>query len=106
MEHGLVLVQISITYYRALTMVGWLRRKHGDEYELVPGARIITRQSGAADWNGFDTLAADGPGSKYKLHPAMKQPEPLHRLIVKRCKPADEKAWAKHCPRPKDWSES
>ena len=105
MEHGLLLVQISITYYRAITIVGWARRKGGDEWELVPGARVITRVRGQPEWNGFDDLAANGPGTKYKLHPEMKQPEPLHRLLVKRCKPADVKNWAEHCPRPKNWQE-
>ena len=105
MEHGLCLVQISITNYRALTIIGWARRKGGDEWELVPGARIVTRKPGEyADWNGFDDLASSGPAKKYQLADAMLQPEPLHRLMVRRCKPADEKAWEKHCPMPKNWT--
>ena len=104
MEHGLCLVQIQITYYRAITVIGWARRKRGDEWELVPGARIVTRKpSEPADWNGFDNLAADGPGKRYQLHDKMQQPEPLHRLMVKRCKPASIEKWAKHCPRPEGW---
>lgn len=104
MEHGLCLVQIAITYYRAITIVGWARRKSGDEWELVPGARIITRAKGQYDWNGFDNLAANGPGKDYRCHPAMKMPEPLHRLIVKRCKPANTEAWSEYCPMPKGWA--
>lgn len=105
MSEGLYLVQISITYYRALTIVGWLRRVRGDEYELAPGARIVTRAPGeAASWTGLDDLAASGPGERYTLHAAMTQPEPLHRLMIKRAKPCDESAWAQHCPRPADWS--
>jgi hypothetical protein len=105
METGLHLIQISVTHYRALTIIGWLRRVRGDEYELVPGARIITRKSGeSADWNGFDDIASKGVGKKYKAHPAMKAPETLHRLIIKRSKPADEKVWAKECPRPEGWA--
>lgn len=105
MEPGLHLVQISITNYYSIVIVGWLRRIRGDEYELVPGARIITRKPGEpADWNGFDDLATKGPGKKYKLHPAMKAAEPLHRLMIRRSKSADEKVWTKDCPRPEGWS--
>lgn len=105
MRPGLKIIQIQVTSWRAITFVGWLRRVSGDEYELMPGARIVTRKSGkSADWNGVDDLAANGPGAKYQLAPAMQAPEELHRLgNIRRSKPANEGAWAKHCPRPKNW---
>ena len=103
MEHGLCVVQIAITYYRAITIVGWARRKRGDEWELVPGARIITRKKGTKiDWNGLDTLADQGLGEKYQCHPPMAKPEPLHRLMVRRFKSATVKNWP-DCPKPKGW---
>jgi hypothetical protein len=104
MREGLKIIQIQITNWRALTFVGWLKRRYGDEYDLID-ARIITRKSGEpADWNGVADLAENGPGKKYLLAPIMKEPEELHRLSnIRRSKPADEKAWAKHCPKPKDW---
>ena len=104
MRPGLKIVQIQVTYYRAITMVGWLRRDNGDEY-LLHNARIITRKSGAASWNGVAEMAEAGPEERYRLAPIMKEPEELHRLLIKRSHPCDVKAWAKQCPRPKDWKE-
>lgn len=103
MEPGLYLIQIPITYYRAITVVGWLRRIHGDEYELAPGARVVTRIRGEADWNGIAKLAEEGPGRRYKLHDPMLTSEPLHRLVMRRPKPCVESAWIDVIPKPKDW---
>jgi hypothetical protein len=104
-EPGLYLVIIAATYYRAVTIVGWLRRVHGDEYELAPGARVVTRIRGEADWNGLAKLAEEGPGKRYKLHDPMKTPELLHRFMMKRPKPCIESAWVEHIPKPSDWKE-
>lgn len=103
MEHGLCLVQIPLSYYRNLTIIGWARRKRGDEWELVPGARVITRKRGNYSFTGFDDLASNGPNNDYTCHPPMRQVETLHRLMIRRCKPADVKAWAEECPTPKNW---
>ena len=106
MSPGLKIVQISITYYRAITFVGWLWRVSGDEYKLAPGARIVLRKSGVAwSWNGVHEMAEQGPGERYGLSDEFKAPEELHRLLIRRSVPCNEKAWAKHCPRPKDWVE-
>lgn len=104
MDEGLVIISVKTGTWRNITFVGWLRRKGGDEYELLPGARIVTRH-GSVDWNGLDDLAAEGPNKKYKFYPPMKTAEPLNRLLVGRCKAANVKAWAKECPAPKGWSE-
>lgn len=103
MEPGLYLMQIPITN-RAITIVGWLRRIHGDEYELAPGARIVTRLHGSPSWDGIAKLAENGPGDSYKLYDPMKTSEPLHRLIMRRPKPCIESAWIAHVPRPGDWA--
>lgn len=105
MNPGLYLIQIPVTNYYAVTVVGWLRRLHGDEYELAPGARVVTRIRGAADWNGIALLAEEGPGQRYKLHEPMKTSEPLHRLTMRRPKPCIESPWLQHVPRPSDWVE-
>ena len=107
MSPGLKILQIQITLYRAITFVGWLRRVSGDEYELMPGSRIVTRKPGAQwSWNGIDELASKGPGTKYALTDPAQAPEELHRLgNIRRSKPADEKVWTRDCPRPKDWVE-
>jgi hypothetical protein len=106
MSPGLKIVQIAITYYRAITFVGWLKRVSGDEYVLV-SPRIITRKSGQEwSWNGMRELAANGPGKKYQLSDKDDaDPEELHRLMIKRSIPADEKVWEKHCPKPADWKD-
>ena len=107
MTPGLKIIQISITNYRAITFVGWLRRLYGDEFELLPGARIITKKPGLAwDWNGIDNLAAGGLGKDYQVTPPMKMREELHRLgNIRRSKPANEESWRPHVPRPADWSD-
>lgn len=105
MDPGLYLIMVAVTHYRAVLMVGWLRRLHGDEYQLEPGARVITRISGGADWNGIAKLAEGGPGTRYKLHEPMLTPEPLHRLVMKRPKPCIEAAWIEYMPRPNKWHE-
>lgn len=102
MEPGLYIFQIAITYYRAVTLIGWLRRKHGDEYELVE-PRVITRIRGTHSWNGIQMLADAGPGKDYKVYPPGEKPRPMHRLLMPIPAQANEKAWAKDAPRPKNW---
>lgn len=106
MREGLKLVQVPGSYYgRAVTLVGWLKRTSGDEFELH-GAVMVWRTGQWAP-GGLDDLAADGPDSKRYGHskPA-KMPEELHRLTLRRSKPANPEAWAKICPRPKNWEAS
>lgn len=85
------------------SLVGWMRRVAGDEWELLPGARTVWRQSGQRNPIGLDVLASSGPGRDYAMSEPTAGSEHIHRLIIRRARPADEKAWAKHCPMPKDW---
>jgi hypothetical protein len=98
MRSGLKVIVTPGNYW-ALTQIGWLRRVDGDEYELV-GARSLRR---IGEQVPLATLAAKGPGKTIQVQPASEQPEELHRLTIRRCIPANEAAWAKECPRPKDW---
>ncbi len=106
MRTGLTILQVTGGYYgRAVTLVGWVRRVGGDEFEMLPGHITVWRESGAYNQNGLDVLAAKGPVSGYKVSEPAETPEQLHRLLVRRPKPANEKAWAKILPKPKGWQE-
>jgi hypothetical protein len=90
-------------YGRSVTFVGWLRRIGGDEYELVPGHITVWRKSGSFDFNGLDTLAAEGLGKDYSASEPSKGIEQIHRLLVRRPKPCVEASWKKQVPKPKGW---
>lgn len=103
MREGLNLVQVTGAYYGyAVTLVGWLRRVSGDEWELSPGYVTVMR-TGERDLGGLDKLASTGPAKRYTTSEPATLPESIHRLLVRRCKPCDEKAWAKLVPRPSNW---
>lgn len=105
MREGLKVIQVTGAYYGyAVTRVGWLRRVDGDEYELLPGAVTVMR-TGQRNLAGIDSLASEGPGKRYQCSEPAKAPEEIHRLLVRRSVPANEKAWAAVCPKPKDWVE-
>lgn len=101
MREGLKIVVTPGNYW-ALTQIGWLRRVDGDEFELV-GARVLRR---VGDRVPLATLAAKGPGKTIHVEEAAQTPEELHRLTIRRCIPADVEAWAKHCPKPKNWKDA
>lgn len=102
MREGLKILVLPGGYYgRGVFRVGWLRRVSGDEYELL-NARTIIR-TGQYKIGGFGELAEKGPGKSYKLSPIESGAEDVNRLLIKRSKSADEKAWAEHCPKPKGW---
>jgi len=99
MREGLKIVKLPGGYYgRSVTRVGWLRRVSGDEWELLPGARSVWRTGGAM--TPLDQLAAHGPGDNHQVSDPQAGIEEIHRLLLRRCLPADESAWAAHCPRP------
>ena len=103
MRQGLTILQVTGGYYgRAVTLVGWVRRVRGDEFEMLPGHVTVWRSSGQFAKNGLDTLAAEGPGKDYETSKPALVVEQLHRLLVRRPKPCVEAAW-KLVPRPKDW---
>jgi hypothetical protein len=103
MRDGLRLVQVPGRYGYSVTLVGWLRRVAGDEMELH-GAVTVAR-SGSYRLDGLTTLASDGPGRGYNVTEPSKAVEEIHRLLVRRSLVANEKAWAKHCPKPDGWDE-
>ncbi len=100
MEDGIKIIQLPGRYGYAATFVAWVRRVHGDEWQMVPGARAIYRTGTP---RGLHWLAANGPGNDYDLLEPSKTPEPFHRLVPGRVIDADESAWADHCPRPARW---
>lgn len=104
MRDGLKVIQVTGSYYGyAVTMVGWLRRVAGDEYELLAGARVVMRKSSVAPAS-LARLANDGMESNYFfVGEPSEGPEEINRLLVRRCFPANEKVWGKACPKPKDW---
>ena len=104
MERGLMLVMISGAYGYTLTLIGWASRVQGDEWNLAPGNRTVFR-TGPADMGGFDKLAAKGPDG-YRMSDAAEIKEPLHRLLIRRCKPANVEAWRAHCPMPSGWGDA
>lgn len=104
MHDGLKIIQLPGNYYgRGVTLIGWMRRISGDEWELMPGARVIWRKSGDFNHGGLDNLAANGLGKDYDASEPAKGAEHINRLLIRRARPADEKAWVKHCPKPKGW---
>lgn len=102
MRDGLKIIKLP-GGWRGTTFVGWVKRVAGDEYVLLPGHCWVHRTSGSRE---LSDLAADGPKSDHRVHEPARTEEEFNRFAVKRCKVADEKAWAKWCPRPKDWNES
>lgn len=94
MTPGLKLLQLPGRYY-SVTRVG------GDEYLLL-GAVTVRRTSGT---RYLDALAADGPKKDHAVSSPDKMPEEIHRLLIRRCKPASEEAWREACPRPTGWDE-
>ena len=74
---------------------------NGDEYDLID-ARVMKR-TGAPRIDGLQIAAEKGPGENYSLGAPGKTGEEPHRLLLLRAIRCNEKAWAKHCPKPKDW---
>jgi hypothetical protein len=100
MRAGLKIVVTPGNYW-CLSQIGWLRRVEGDEWELV-GARTLRR---IGEQVPLAEIAAKGPGKTIKLMPVAEQPEEIHRLLIRRSIPANEAAWAEHCPKPDDWKD-
>lgn len=100
---GLRIVVTQGAYY-SLIRVGWFRHVADDVYELV-GARVMVR---AGSWQlpGYGdlaTAAAEGPSTKWNLLSASQEPEEVLQERIVRPIRCDERAWAQHCPKPKDW---
>ena len=103
MREGLNII-VSPGGYSPYVRIGWCRRVDGDEWIMI-GARIIRRFGRNQQ---LVNLAAKGPvanktvaGDNTDLLDAATEASPIHRLHAIRCEPANEKAWAKACPKPK-----
>lgn len=100
---GLKIIQLPGRYGYSTTLVGWVEHVMGDWWRFRPGYRSIVRTSGSRK---LGELAADGPQRDHTLSDPIATDEPFHALVARRWPTANESAWAEHCPRPKDWSES
>lgn len=104
MRNGLKVFQVPGRYGYSVTLVGWLRRVAGDEYEAHNVCTVA--RTGNYRLDGLQRLASDGPGKKgYDVTKPSKMPEEIHRLLIRRSLPASVEAWAEHSPRPANWSE-
>jgi hypothetical protein len=101
MRDGLKIIKLPGDYYGGPTRIAWVRRVAGDEYEIVAGSCLVTRDSGK---RLLEHIAADGPGDDHTVWPPAKLEAETNRFEVLQCFVASEKAWEKHCPRPKDWA--
>lgn len=102
MRDGLKVLQLPGRYGYSVTKVGWIRRAGGDEWELLPGSVSVFRTQGRAT---LDQLASRGLGDDHGATEPAKLGEDLHRLVIRRSLPADEKAWLKLVPKPKGWKD-
>jgi hypothetical protein len=82
-----------------VTLVAWAREVRPDEWELV-NARVIRREGYSTTRVGLEGLA-EGPAEGYLLSEPCT--EYAHRFDITRPRRADEKGWAKECPRPEGW---
>jgi len=102
MREGLNII-VSPGGYSPYVRIAWCRRVEGDEWIMI-GARIIRRFGRNQQ---LVNLAAKGPvvgkatSENTDLLDAATEASPIHRLHAIRCEPANEKAWAKVCPKPK-----
>jgi hypothetical protein len=99
MRNGLKIIQVPGRYGYSVTRIGWMRRVSGDEFELV-NARTITR---TGEPRTLASLAHDGPKRDHGLSDMDEGVEEVHRLVIRRSRPASEAAWIKHCPKPGNW---
>lgn len=83
--------------------VGWLRPAEGgdpDEWECLH--QVAPRRKGDYQ-TALDEVADKGPPKAWGLREPFKKPTPYHRFQIFHPWPCDEGAWAKACPKPKDW---
>jgi len=103
MRPGLKIIQVPGRYYAA-TLVGWVYRVHGDEYEIAAGAFPVAHKNGQP-WRGLGWLAANGLGQDYQASGEPSEAvEEVNRVLVRRSLRANSKNWPE-CPRPKNWKQ-
>jgi hypothetical protein len=103
MRNGLKVFQVPGRYGYSVTLVGWVRRISGDEFEALNACTVA--RTGNYRMDGLQKLASDGPKKAYDVTEPAKMPEELHRLLLRRVLPANVEAWKAHCPRPTGWTE-
>lgn len=105
MKPGLYLFGVPSGGSVCVLRVGWLRKvKDGDfdEYECLN--QVAPRRNG--DYTTALTDAAlKGPPKNWNILDPFPTPCPTLRIHIFHPLPCDEKAWSKHCPKPKDWEE-
>jgi hypothetical protein len=87
--------------WSAPTDVFPVRHVGGDELEIHGQCTVLRTGQPVS----LADLAVDGPGSGHTVSKPSRTIEQVHRLAIRRPIVAVEKAWAKHCPKPKDWVE-
>lgn len=103
MRNGLKVIQVPGRYGYSVTLAGWLKRVSGDEYELHNAVTVA--RTGNYRLDGLHRLATEGPKKGYHVTEPTKAVEEIHRLLLRRCLLANEKAWAEKCPRPAGWED-
>lgn len=101
MREGLAIVVTPGGRWWPLVQVGWLKHEAGDEWVLV-GARTLRRSTGRRT---LSEVAKDGLLRDYVARPPSEEPEPLHRLLIRRVVYCRVESWATDCPRPDGWVE-
>lgn len=95
MREGLNVVISRGTSYNWVR-IAWCRR-NGDDWDLY-NARVIKYQGAKSSWA---SLAVGGPASDTKLLDTADE-SVWHPHILRPIK-ANEKKWAKECPKPEGW---
>jgi len=104
MRDGLKIIQLTGNYYgRAVTKIAYVRRRGGDEYDILPGARVVVVKNGKKG-RGLESLATKGLGKEYEfMFEASEGVEEISRILVRRALVADEAAWREYIKRPDGW---
>lgn len=101
MRPGLKIIQIAGRYGYSVTLVGYMRRVGGDEWDMLPGHTSVVRTGGVRN---IDELANDGPMDDHRCSQPARSVEEVNRVFLRRCKPANVEKWPM-VKRPKDWKD-
>lgn len=101
MRPGLKVIQIAGRYGYSVTIVGYIRRVGGDEWEVLAGHVSVARTSGSRN---IDELANDGPMDDHQCSRTARSEEEVNRLLLRRCKPANAEKWPM-VKMPTDWKD-
>lgn len=97
-------ILVSQAGYYCLTRIGWVRHKHGDEWEIVNARTVRGRDWSAKSLTSLALSKGNAPDHVFdEINPV---PEPVWRVHCVRPIPiaeADWGSWAKVCPMPEGW---